>query len=247
MAFVGLGAILRVATFAINSPLWGDEAFVAANFITRDYADLLKPLDYGQVCPLFFLWIELTVVKLLGFSEYSLRLVPTACSVASLFLFAHVAGRVVQGPARLVAVAIFSVAYYPIRHGAEVKPYSTDLLAALILLAFAIEYWRRPATRRWLWAMVFTVPLLLGLSQSTVFMAGGVSLGLAARVWTHRQHKLILPFLLYNTGMVATFALLFVVFTGAQQRAHLALLRSNYWAAAFPPVAPAARVRRLAR
>ncbi len=238
---------MRVATFAINSPLWGDEAFVAANFITRDYADLLRPLDYGQVCPLFFLWIELTVVKLLGFSEYSLRLVPTVCSVTSLFLFAHVAGRVVRGRARLLAVAIFSVAYYPIRHGAEVKPYSTDLLAALMLLALAIEYWRRPESSRWLWAMVLAVPLLLGLSQSTVFMAGGVSLGLAARVWRHRRRELIVPYLLYNTAMIATFALLFVVFTSAQQQAHLAHLAIKLLGGGFSPVAQAAHARRLAR
>ena len=128
------GCILRVVTFALNFPLWGDEAFVAVNLITRGYRDLLRPLDYGQICPLLFLWLELTAVKLFGFSEWSLRLIPTLCSVASVFLFAHMAGRVTRGPARLLAVAIFAVAYYPIRHGAEVKPYSTDLLAALILL-----------------------------------------------------------------------------------------------------------------
>jgi len=36
-------------------------------------------------------------------------------------------------------------AYYPIRHGAEVKQYSTDLLAALILLALAISFLTAPA------------------------------------------------------------------------------------------------------
>ena len=111
----GLGVLLRVVTFALNFPLWGDEAFVAVNFITRGYRDLLRPLDYGQICPLLFLWLELTAVKLFGFSEWSLRLIPTLCSVASVFLFAHVAGRVTRGTARLLAVGIFSVAYYPIR------------------------------------------------------------------------------------------------------------------------------------
>ena len=52
----------------MNYPLWWDEAFVAVNFIRRDYLDLLRPLNYGQVCPILFLWCELTVVKILGFS-----------------------------------------------------------------------------------------------------------------------------------------------------------------------------------
>ena len=75
-AFVGLGVLLRVARYPMDYPLWWDEAFVAVNFIRRDYVDLLRPLDYGQVCPILFLWCELTLVKLLGFSEWSLRLFP---------------------------------------------------------------------------------------------------------------------------------------------------------------------------
>ena len=96
---------LRLVTFALNFPLWGDEAFVAANFISRGYLDLLRPLDYSQICPSLFLWLELSAVKLFGFQEYSLRLVPTLASVASVFLFAHVAGRVTRGWWHVLAVA----------------------------------------------------------------------------------------------------------------------------------------------
>ena len=133
-AFVGLGVLLRIARYAMDYPLWWDEAFVAVNFIRRDYLDLLRPLDYGQVCPILFLWAELTLVKLLGFSEWSLRLFPLACGIASVVLFRHVASRVVRGVPLLLAVAIFAVAYHPIRHAADVKPYASDLLAALALL-----------------------------------------------------------------------------------------------------------------
>ena len=73
---MGLGVLLRIARYLMDYPLWWDEAFVAVNFIRRDYLDLLRPLDYGQVCPILFLWCELAIVKLLGFSEWSLRLFP---------------------------------------------------------------------------------------------------------------------------------------------------------------------------
>ena len=235
-AFVGLGVVLRVVTFALNFPLWGDEAFVAANFISRGYRDLLRPLDYAQICPLFFLWLELTVIKLFGFSEWSLRLIPTLSSVASVFLFAHVAGRVTRGNARLLAVAIFAVAYYPIRHGAEVKQYSTDLLAALILLALAIEWLRTPERSLWLWALVAAVPLALGLSHPAVFVAGGISLALAAKAWKAWPKGALLPLTLYNLAMVGSFLALFAAFTDKQQHVYLSTLRSNYWAAAFPPM-----------
>ena len=76
LAFVALGVMLRVGHFLSNYPLWGDEAFLAISFLRRGYLDLLLPLEYGQICPILFLWAELTAVKLFGFSEMSLRLCP---------------------------------------------------------------------------------------------------------------------------------------------------------------------------
>src|SRR5262249_22633404 len=57
-AFVCLGIAMRVLRYALNYPIWSDEAFVAANLIDRDYLALLRPLDYGQLCPVLFLWAE---------------------------------------------------------------------------------------------------------------------------------------------------------------------------------------------
>src|SRR5207249_9801607 len=81
--FVGLGVWLRVARSLMDYPRWWDEAFLAVNLIRRGYLDLFWPLDYNQVCPVLFLWIGLTLVKLLGFYEWSLRLFPLACAVPS--------------------------------------------------------------------------------------------------------------------------------------------------------------------
>jgi hypothetical protein len=234
--FVWLGVLLRVATFALNFPLWGDEAFVAVNLISRGYRDLLRPLDYAQICPLLFLWLELTAVKLLGFSEWSLRFIPTMASVAGVFLFAHIVGRVTRGPARMLAVGVFSVSYYPIRHGAEVKQYSTDLLASLILIALAVEWWKCPEKNRWLWRLVAAVPLALGLSHPSVFVAGAITLALATKVWGLREKGTLIPFALYNLAMIGTFLGLFTAFTSEQEAAYLSIFRSNYWAGAFPPL-----------
>ena len=160
-AFVGLGVALRLMRYLMDYPLWWDEAFVAVNFIRRDYIGLLRPLDYGQVSPILFLWSELTFVKLLGFSEWSLRLFPLACAVASVFLFRHVASRVVRGVPLLLAVAIFATSFHPILHAADVKPYASDLLAALILLAMAVEWRRAPERAGWIWGLAAAAPICL--------------------------------------------------------------------------------------
>ena len=68
-----------------------------------------------------------------------------------------------------------------------------------------------------------------------MFVAGAspcaVSKGLGLR-----QTGTIIPFALYNLMMVGTFLGLFVAFTSEQEAAYLSIFRSNYWAAAFPPL-----------
>jgi len=134
---VVLGILVRLLRYSLKFPLWGDESALAANFLDRGYLDLLRPLDFQQVAPPLFLWIELAIVRLFGFNEWTLRAFPCVCSVASVLLFRHVAGRLLTGVPLLLAVGIFSVAYYPVRLGAEVKQYASDLLVSLVLLAIA--------------------------------------------------------------------------------------------------------------
>src|SRR5947207_13177836 len=92
-AFVVLGLVARCVRYLLDFPLWEDECFLCVNFIDRTFAGLLQPLDFHQVAPPLFLWIELAAVKLFGYGERSLRLFPFLCSVASLFLFRRLAGR----------------------------------------------------------------------------------------------------------------------------------------------------------
>src|SRR3954466_15379252 len=77
--FVVLGVLLRVVRYLLKFPLWCDESMLAANFLDRGYADLFRPLGYRQVAPLLFLLVEYSSIKLLGFSELTLRLVPVVC------------------------------------------------------------------------------------------------------------------------------------------------------------------------
>ena len=80
----------------------------------------------------------------------------------------------------MLAVAVLATSFYPIRHGAEIKPYASDLLAALILLALAVEWLRSPRSSRWWWALTAFVPVLLALSYPAVFVAGGIGLASGA-------------------------------------------------------------------
>jgi hypothetical protein len=234
-AFVVLGVLLRVARYALNYPLWWDEAFLAVNFIRRDYPDLLRPLDYGQVCPILFLGIELTVVKLLGFSEWSLRLFPLACAVASVVLFRVAAGRVLRGIPLLLAVGIFAVSYHPIRHAADVKPYASDLLASLALLATVFGWLRAPERTGPPWALAAVAPIAVALSHPSIFVAVGIALGLAPTV-ARAGRSVRIAYATFVLSSVGTFLALYAVFTRSQAKATLAAMQAQ-WGAAFPPLA----------
>jgi hypothetical protein len=241
--FVGLGILLRVVRYAMEYPLWWDEAFVAVNFIRRDYVGLLRPLDYGQVCPVLFLWAELAVVRLLGFSEWSLRLFPLVCGVASVPVFRYAVGRVVRGVPLLLAVAVFAVSYHPIRHAADVKPYASDLLSAVVVLAAGFDWHRSPGRVGRLWTLAVFAPVVLVLSHPAVFVVGGVILGLAPDVIRTGRRPVWIAYATLIVMTTGSFLVLYVAFTRRQAEATLAPMQVQ-WMAGFPPLHD---VRALAR
>lgn len=236
-AFIALGVGLRLLRYLLRCPLWGDEAYVAANFFEQSYADLLQPLRYHQVCPPLFMWIELTSVRLFGFSEYSLRLVPCLAGIATLLLFWRFASGILRGVPLLMAVGFLAVAYYPIRHGGEVKPYATDLFAAILLMTLFGEWLRRPSDARWLWTLVVVTPLVVWLSYPSVFVAGGVGLAIGWHALRRGTTATRLAVVAYSAVLVASFGSLQYVMAMAQyQREFGSGGMGDYWQKAFPPL-----------
>ncbi len=232
-----LGVVLRLLRFALPFPLWGDECMLAVNFIHRSFADMLRPLEYHQIAPLGFLWAELAAVKLGGFHTWTLHLFPTLCSLAGLLVFAYLASRVLDGWPLVLATGTLAVAYYPIRHGAEVKQYAGDLLMSALLLALALRWYQRPEESRWLWFLVLAVPVALVFSLPGVFVAGGVSLFVLFVLWQKRlgSRRLVGAWLVYNLVLVATFGVLLVVFIQPHRTPEVARGVAAWWREAFPP------------
>ncbi|MGO9113626.1 MAG: ArnT family glycosyltransferase [Thermoguttaceae bacterium] len=189
LALMIVGLVLRLTRYLLRFPLWEDEAMLSANLLDRGYGGLLQPLHYCQVAPTLFLWGQLTAVKLLGFNEYALRLIPFLCGMGSLLLFRRVAGRLLQGTALLLAVGLFAVAYPMTRYAAEAKPYGCDLLVGLAMLALVIQWLRRPNQTRWLWYLAMLVGPAVGYSFPAIFVAGGVSLIVAWVLVMSRRTK----------------------------------------------------------
>ena len=234
VTFIVIGVALRLIRYVLRFPLWNDEALLAANFLDRGYADLMRPLDYHQVAPLLFLWIELAVVKLLGFHEWTLRLVPLLGGIASVFLFHRLARHVVRGSALVLAVGFFAVNYSSVRYACEVKPYGVDLAVSTLILLLTVRWWKRREETGRLWTLVTVTPLALGLSFPAVFVVGGASIAIAAVLLRSSSWRGWTAWGILNLTIVASFLVWYMLGIGGQAQAESGVMVAG-WSEAFPP------------
>ena len=230
--FVAVGVALRPGA-ALYFPFWGDELMLIQNYLGRGFGDLLKPLTMQQVAPIGYVAAELTAIKLFGFSEWSLRLFAIVTSIAGLFVFRDLAGRVLGKVPMVLAVGVLAVSYYPIRHAAECKPYGSDLTAALVLVWLAVRWLQNPEKRRWLWARRG------GPRGDRVFESddlrrgrGGTRAGAAGMA--SRDQQAWGAFALYNLLVAIVFLAMLKSITAAQYAATHEFMH-QYWADGFLP------------
>jgi len=233
---VVLGIVLRLVRYLQNFPMWCDETMLAANLLGRSWTELAQPLAYRQVCPLGFLGLEWSVIHLIGFSELSLRLIPVLCAVASVPLFHFLARRVLgeRTGGTLLATALFAVSLPPIRHAAEVKPYSGDLLVSLMLLSLAVAWRQSPLRVRGPWAVTAVLPVAVSVSLPSLFLIGTIAVVGLRDILARRRIGLALAY----GGFLAT-AGLTVAALGAMGQYHTPTADRAYflkfWGSAFPP------------
>lgn len=136
---VFVGIALRVWQYATLPSIWVDEAAVARNILDRSLSGLLEPLDYAQVAPPGFLLAVKLSTALFGISEYALRLFPLLAGTAAVALFAWVTRSTLRPVASAVATLTFSIAIPPIYYSSNLKQYSSDVAATLLVVIMAVR------------------------------------------------------------------------------------------------------------
>ena len=136
------GALFRIRQYAANRSFWVDEASLALNIVDRNFAMLMKPLDYNQGAPIGFLFIEKFLVTIFGNFDYVLRIFPLIAGLVSLYFVYRLANELL-GRLGLLVVFWFSFSGSMIYYSSELKQYSSDVMFATALTWCGVFYLKK--------------------------------------------------------------------------------------------------------
>lgn len=208
-AVLGLGAAVRVVQWADGRSLWLDESRIALNLLDHSYAGLLGDLQFLQAAPIAFLLAEKLVADLLGYGEHALRLVPLLASLASLLVFARLSRELLHGVGRVTALLAFALSPPLVYYSAELKQYSLDVLATVVVLLLALTYRSRPLDARALALLSVVGGVVVWFSHASVFALASAVAALAVDAvlksdW-RRLERLIVPTTVWALAFVVSY------------------------------------------
>ena len=90
---LGIGVLLRLIVYLVNRSMWLDELSLTGNIVGRPVLDFSESLTSDQLAPFGFLIIQRALVRILGDSNFAMRLVPLIAGILALYLFSLLARR----------------------------------------------------------------------------------------------------------------------------------------------------------
>ncbi len=129
-----IGVSLRLYQYLMGRSLWEDEAHLALNFVKFGHLGLMSPLENFQTAPILFLWIVETFCDVFGAGEMSLRAFPLLISIAALpFMYYMTKDLTKSRLAAIIAFVIFTFNITLIYFSSEIKPYTLDVSAYILI------------------------------------------------------------------------------------------------------------------
>lgn len=178
VTLVTVGVILRLVGYLGDRSLWLDEGSLRANIVGRSAGNLFQPMIGTQLAPLGFLASEVAISRWLGTEAMALRLLPLLGGIGALVGFVPLSRRVltVPGPSSLIALAVFAVAGDLVYYSSELKPYSTDVAAAVACALAGLPMLTGRPSRRGLLGLLGLGVVVVWMSFPSAFVLGGIGL-----------------------------------------------------------------------
>ena len=234
---VGIGILMRLATWRYDRSLWLDEVYLALNITGRSLVELWQPLDHDQGAPVGFLMLVKMTTALFGTSEMALRVVPLMAGIGAMLLFPKVARTMLPARATLFATVLFAFTPKLVYYSSELKQYSSDVFVTLLLLALAIRRAGSVSDRR----SRHDLHLALGgavaiwISHPAAFVLAGLGLVLFGVAFWRSDEVGIRGLIGVGAAWFVSFATCYVVCLRELSRNQYLM---NYWTEYFAPVPP---------
>jgi hypothetical protein len=230
-----LAGTLRTMQYLGRGSFQFDELSLVFNIQSRSMADLLaRPLGFKQIAPAGFLAAVKAASTVLGVNELGLRLVPWLCALAAVVLFWRVSRYVLSGWALLGALVIFAASPALIFFAGNLKQYSGDVAATLLLVLLALRLEESPGNRSTAILGGLVGGATLPFSQPAIPTAAVLGLLLVVRRLAARPHAPLAPLVWLGTFWTAG-ATISGVLALRLLDPETAAYMARFWASAFPP------------
>lgn len=208
---------------------------MAISLDDRSYFGLFFPLEYGQIAPLGWMWLEKCMLDVFGPHEWALRLPAFVAGIASALLMFRLCFRLAPGAGGLLGFAIFAASYYPMRHGAELKPYAFDLLWALLLIFSALAFLAgTPRARAWI-GLALAAWLGVWFSYPSLFVSAAVLTLLGWRALRARNFRSFTLLAWIGAVWAGSAAWMLIAYSAPHAAAASWLTEMAMWTPSFPP------------
>lgn len=174
---IAVGIVLRLVIYFQNRNLIIDEANIVRNLFERGFIGLLKPLNYEQYAPPFFLWVEKLSAIIGGYGEKVLKSFPLLCGCGMLVLLYDILKRLIDKNLAWLPLALVAFSPYFIEFSATIKQYISDSFIVLFLLwlALRIDIFTAPRKKFFIYWSIAGIAAIL-FSMPSVFMLTAVGL-----------------------------------------------------------------------
>lgn len=122
-------------------PLWLDENFIYENLVNKTSIDLCGPLVNCQAFPRIYLILVKIISDPFNLSVYALRFLPLLFHVLAMMIWLLVFDQCFKNNlSKILCAGLFVCSYRITYYGAELKPYSFDLLISGLYTWFILNY-----------------------------------------------------------------------------------------------------------
>jgi hypothetical protein len=164
-----------VVRYAPGHSFWLDEAFVAVSLRHPSLTAIFGPLEYGQYFPRVYLACIAGVRDLLGYSTWTVRLLPALCFVIATVLW----GRLLMIRSRpfvllgVLGAALLLGSSFWLDQAAQLKQYTMDVMLALLPFTLSDKFFEQSLRtgRRNRWLVLLALPCFLSYTYPMALLA----------------------------------------------------------------------------